>query len=99
MPAAITEVGPGLYLIAGHHPVSMWTDVNVPNIMALHAGQTLYLLDSGLGPDQRQAILDLAGRLHGQFDRLLLLNSHGHADHMGNNDVLAAIPASDKSHY
>ena len=27
------EVRPGLYLIPGHHPASMWTDANVPNII------------------------------------------------------------------
>jgi len=29
----------------------------------------------------------------------VLLNSHGHADHTGNNDVLGAIAASQKLHY
>jgi glyoxylase-like metal-dependent hydrolase (beta-lactamase superfamily II) len=99
MATTAQEVQPGLYLIPGHHPVSMWTDANVPNIMAVHAGETLYLLDSGLGPEQRQAIVDLAAGLRGRFGRLLLLNSHGHADHLGNNDVLGAIEASDKQHY
>lgn len=93
------EVRPGLYLIPGHHPASMWTDSNVPNIMALHAGRELYLLDTGLGPAQRQAIVDLARALAGQFDRATLLNSHGHADHMGNNDVLSDLGASATRHY
>jgi glyoxylase-like metal-dependent hydrolase (beta-lactamase superfamily II) len=92
------EVGPGLYLIPGHHPASMWTDSNVPNIMALHAGRELYLLDSGLGPAQRAAITGLASRLAGRFDRVTLLNSHGHADHMGNNDVLADLGAARTQH-
>jgi glyoxylase-like metal-dependent hydrolase (beta-lactamase superfamily II) len=94
-----TEIGPGLYLIPGHHPASMWTDVNEPNIMALHAGRELYLLDTGLGPAQRQAIVNLASRLGGQFDRVTLLNSHGHADHMGNNDVLADLGAASTRHF
>ena len=99
MLAETHELQPGLYLIEGRHPVSMWQDVNVPNIAAVHAGATLYLLDTGLGPEQKQAILDLAGRLQGQFTRLVLLNSHGHADHTGNNDVLGTIAASQKLHY
>jgi glyoxylase-like metal-dependent hydrolase (beta-lactamase superfamily II) len=99
MLAEIHELRPGLYLIEGRHPASMWQDVNVPNIAVVHAGATLYLLDTGLGPEQKQAILDLAGRLQGQFTELVLLNSHGHADHTGNNDVLGAIAASQKRHY
>jgi|1186.fasta_scaffold09860_2 glyoxylase-like metal-dependent hydrolase (beta-lactamase superfamily II) len=99
MAAEVRELQSGLYLIQGHHPVSMWTDINVPNIVMVHAGETLYLLDSGLGPEQKQAILDVAGQLKGQFTRLVLLNSHGHADHTGNNDVLEDIDAPEKQHY
>lgn len=94
-----TEVGTGLYLIPGHHPASMWTDANVPNIMALHSGRELFLLDTGLGPAQRQAITGLARGLGGQFDRVTLLNSHGHADHMGNNDVLGDLGAATTRHF
>jgi glyoxylase-like metal-dependent hydrolase (beta-lactamase superfamily II) len=99
MGAAPVEVAPGLYLIGGHHPVSMWQDVNVPNILAMHDDGTLYLLDSGLGAEQRQAILHLVGQLQGEFSRVVLLNSHGHADHTGNNDVLAEVQAVEKLHY
>jgi glyoxylase-like metal-dependent hydrolase (beta-lactamase superfamily II) len=99
MAAAPVEVAPGLYLLEGHHPVSMWQDVNVPNILAMHDDGTLYLLDSGLGAEQRQAILDLVGQLQGKFSRVVLLNSHGHADHTGNNDVLAEVQAVEKLHY
>src|SRR5215469_10409024 len=99
MLADIQELQPGLFLIEGRHPASMWKDVNVPNIAMLHAGTTLYLLDSGIGPEQKAAVLALAERLQGQFTRLVLLNSHGHADHTGNNDVLGMIQASEKHHY
>jgi glyoxylase-like metal-dependent hydrolase (beta-lactamase superfamily II) len=99
MLAEIHELHPGLYLIEGRHPESMWQDVNVPNIAVVHAGDTLYLLDTGIGPEQKQAVLDLVGRLQGQFTQLVLLNSHGHADHTGNNDVLGVTEASQKRHY
>ncbi len=99
MLADVHELGTGLYLIEGRHPESMWKDVNVPNIVAVHAAETLYLLDTGLGPEQKRAILDLARRLEGSFSRLVLLNSHGHGDHVGNNDVIAEISASETSHY
>ncbi len=99
MLADVHELATGLYLIEGRHPESMWKDVNVPNIVAVHAADTLYLLDTGLGGEQKRAILELAQRLDGEFSRLVLLNSHGHGDHVGNNDVIAQISASEKSHY
>src|SRR5688572_14070040 len=71
----IHEVQPGLYIISGRHAVSEWDDPHFATIVAIHAGTTLYLLDSGLGPEQKQAILDLAGRLRGQFTELTRLNS------------------------
>ena len=45
----------------------MWDDVNVPNIVLAHFDDTLYVLDSGLGPEQRNAIIDLAGRMWNSF--------------------------------
>ena len=97
--APVHELRAGLYLIEGHRPKSMWDDVNVPNIAAVHSGDTLYLLDTGLGQEQKRAILELADRLRGAFSRLVLLNSHGHGDHVGNNDVINEIAAPDKAHY
>ena len=94
----IHEVQPGLYIISGRHAVSEWDDPHYATIVAIHAGTTLYLLDSGLGA-QKQAILDIAGRLRGQFTELMLLNSHAHFDHTGNNDVIGEIEAATKRHY
>ena len=89
----IHELQPGLYVISGRHAVSEWYDAHFATIVAVHAGTTLYLLDSGMG-EQKQAILDIAGRLRGQFTQLVLLNSHGHYDHIGNNDVIGEIQAA-----
>jgi hypothetical protein len=94
----IHELRPGLYIISGRHSVSEWYDPHFATIVAVHAGTTLYLLDSGMG-EQKQAILDIAGRLRGQFTQLVLLNSHGHFDHTGNNDVIGEIEAATKRHY
>ncbi|GGL94095.1 MBL fold metallo-hydrolase [Nakamurella endophytica] len=96
---AAVEIGPDLYLVRGHHPTSMWSDSNVPNILVWRAGRELYLLDSGLGPAQRGAIQDVCATLAGGCDRVTLLNSHAHLDHMGNNDVLAQIPIAERQHY
>ena len=94
----IHEVQPGVYVISGRHSGSEWHDPHYATIVAIHAGTTLYLLDSGMGA-QKQAILDIAGRLRGQFTELMLLNSHGHYDHTGNNNVIGEIEAATKRHY
>ena len=94
----IHEVQPGVYVIRGAH-AEAFDAVNYPNIVVVHAGTALYLLDSGLGPEQKQALLDIAGRLQGHFTQLVLLNSHAHYDHVGNNDVIGEIEAAAKHHY
>ena len=55
------------------------------------------LFDTGAGPQQRAALLRVAEQLGGA-EEVLLLNSHGHLDHLGNNDVLAEIPAARRRH-
>jgi hypothetical protein len=50
-------------------------------------------------PPQREAIRTAVRRLGGAFARVILLNSHGHADHVGNNAVLHEIPARETRHF
>ena len=45
----IHELKPGVYTISGRHSVSEWYDPHFATIVAVHAGPTLYLLDSGMG--------------------------------------------------
>lgn len=82
------EIAPNLVVIEGHHPHAMWEDPDLPTIAAYRGERTLYLFDTGAGPEQRAALLRVAEQLGGA-EEVLLLNSHGHMDHLGNNDVLA----------
>ena len=91
------EIAPNLVVIEGHHPHAMWEDPDLPRIAAYRGERTLYLFDTGAGPEQRAALLRVAERLGGA-EEVLLLNSHGHMDHLGNNDVLAEIPAARRRH-
>jgi glyoxylase-like metal-dependent hydrolase (beta-lactamase superfamily II) len=91
------EIAPNLVVIEGHHPHAMWEDPDLPTIAVYRGERTLYLLDTGVGPEQRAALLRVAEQLGGA-EEVLLLNSHGHIDHLGNNDVLAEIPAERRRH-
>jgi glyoxylase-like metal-dependent hydrolase (beta-lactamase superfamily II) len=83
-------------VIEGHHPHAVWEDPDLPTITVYRGERTLYLLHTGVGPDQRAALLRVAEQLGGA-EEVLLLNSHGHVDHLG-NDVLAGIPAERRRH-
>jgi glyoxylase-like metal-dependent hydrolase (beta-lactamase superfamily II) len=80
-----------LHVVEGHHPQTLWEDPDIPSIVVYRTGRRLYVLDSGLGPDQRQAISELGRRYADTCHEVVLLNSHGHCDHLGNNDVISEI--------
>jgi glyoxylase-like metal-dependent hydrolase (beta-lactamase superfamily II) len=96
--ADLHEIAPNLILVEGHHPHAMLEDPDLATIAVYRGAKTLYLLDTGVGPEQRAALLRVAERLGGGAEEVLLLNSHGHLDHLGNNDVLAEIPAARHRH-
>lgn len=60
--------------------------------------EILTIIDSGVYPEDRQAILKAAAEL-GKFSKVVLINSHGHADHVGNNDVIHELQAKEVEHY
>ncbi len=96
--ADIHEIAQNLCVIEGHHPHRMWEDPDIPTVAVYKGASTLYLLDTGVGPRQRQAILAMAAK-YGPADEVLILSSHGHIDHLGNNDVVDDIPAAAKRNY
>ncbi|MEU8080214.1 MBL fold metallo-hydrolase [Catellatospora citrea] len=96
--ADIHEIAPNLCVIEGHHPHRMWEDPDIPTIAVYRGASTLYLLDTGVGPQQRSSILAVAQK-HGPADEVVILSSHGHIDHLGNNDVVDDIAATGKRNY
>jgi glyoxylase-like metal-dependent hydrolase (beta-lactamase superfamily II) len=88
-----------LFVIEGRHPTAVWQEMNVPNIAVYRVGDTLYLLDTGVCTPQRDSIRAAVRRMGGSFARLVLLNSHGHGDHVGNNSLIHEIPAREKQHF
>jgi glyoxylase-like metal-dependent hydrolase (beta-lactamase superfamily II) len=55
-------------------------------------------MDSGAGPVIGTSILKVMQEA-GQLQTFTLLNSHGHADHVGNNDVINLAQAKERHHY
>ncbi|MFG2340931.1 MBL fold metallo-hydrolase [Streptomyces yangpuensis] len=59
---------------------------DVANALAHRAGDTLVLVDTGVGRAFRAALRTAADRV-GPWSRALVLTTHGHLDHVGNNDL------------
>ncbi|MFD9569257.1 MBL fold metallo-hydrolase [Streptomyces sp. NPDC059982] len=59
---------------------------DVANTLAHRTGDTLVLVDTGVTPAFRDALREAAARV-GPWSRALVLTTHGHPDHVGNNDL------------
>jgi glyoxylase-like metal-dependent hydrolase (beta-lactamase superfamily II) len=90
----IHSLAPNLVVIEGRHPTLLWEACDVPSIVVYRALKTLYVLDTGVGPEQRAALKTQMDALGQGAEEIVLINSHGHFDHLGNNDLLqqSAIP-------
>ena len=69
---------------------------NASNVVLHRNGDTLHIVDSAALPQYREAILKAAEQL-GSVEKVVMVNTHYHTDHTGNNDVIYDIPA--REHY
>lgn len=86
------QLADNLWLIVGN------LAADIPNSLIYHPHDRLHLIDSGAGPTIRAGIMQMLQRL-GPVQSFTLLNSHGHADHVGNNDLIHMVQAKETHHY
>src|SRR5512139_2065279 len=88
----IIQLAENLWLIVGELPA------DIPNSIVYWRDDRLYLLDSAAGRIMRASIMQVLQKI-GPVQSFTLLNSHGHADHVGNNDLLQVVQAKETHHY
>src|SRR5215217_7296883 len=88
----VVRLANNLWVVIGDMPA------DVPNALVYRKVNHLYLMDSGAGSTIRASILKA---LHdaGSVQSFTLLNSHGHPDHVGNNDLIHQAQAKKTYHY
>ena len=59
---------------------------DVANALLHRVGETLFLIDTGVTTAFRARLKDAVDRV-GPWSRLVVLTTHGHPDHIGNNDL------------
>jgi glyoxylase-like metal-dependent hydrolase (beta-lactamase superfamily II) len=91
----------GLDLVPGRPPAGGGRSPASPTTAAYRCGSRLYLFDTGLGTEHREAILRVVehGAARYPTQEVVLLNSHGYFDQVGNNGILHTIPAIRRRHY
>ena len=88
----IVQLANNLWLVVGDLPR------DIPNSVIYHQRGRLYLIDTGAGPIVRASIMRVLQDI-GPVQSFTLLNSHGHADHVGNNDLVHTVQARETHHY
>ncbi len=91
----IVEIGPNALFIVGR-PRDLEAKVaDVANVVMYKSGSTLVVVDNGATPEFRKYLDEAADQLR-PFDKAILIITHGHTDHTGNNgwiDTLG-VPAT-----
>ncbi len=94
----IVPLATNLWLVVGVMPEDNLKHTDIANVLVYRAGDRLYLLDSGAGPTIRTSIVQVLQEV-GPVQSFTLLNSHAHADHNANNDLIHLAQATETHHY
>ncbi|WKD36768.1 MBL fold metallo-hydrolase [Streptomyces xanthophaeus] len=82
----LVEIDDRTVLVLGRELDLAHGQADVANALVHRAGDTLVLVDTGVTPAFRAALRAAADSV-GPWSRALLLTTHGHPDHVGNNDL------------
>jgi glyoxylase-like metal-dependent hydrolase (beta-lactamase superfamily II) len=83
------EIVPDVWEIEGYISTQFFIKPASSNIFIFKDGEDVLLLDTGLYPYYRKLILEILERYRQEGAKnLTLLNSQGHFDHVGNNDII-----------
>ncbi|CAM5295519.1 hypothetical protein SAVIM338S_00371 [Streptomyces avidinii] len=82
----VIEIDDRTVLVLGQELDVEHDQPDVANALVHRAGETLVLVDTGVTTEFRGALRE-ATALVGPWSRALVLTTHGHLDHVGNNDL------------
>src|SRR5690348_15417162 len=88
----VIEVDEQTLLLTGQALLVDKGQPDVANALLHRANRTLFLIDTGTTEAFRDALIDATTQI-GTWDSLVLLTTHGHADHVGNNDLGGQVVA------
>jgi len=86
------RVVPNTLVVVGRPLAAAKGEADVANTILYRAGETLYVIDTGATPSFRPFLRKAINRLR-PFRHVVLINTHGHPDHWGNNALVAGLRA------
>jgi glyoxylase-like metal-dependent hydrolase (beta-lactamase superfamily II) len=94
----IVRVAPSTLMVVGRPLAADKGEADVANAILYRSGDTLYVIDTGATPSFRSFLSEAIGRLR-PFRHVVLINTHGHPDHWGNNALVAGLKGVSFRHY
>ena len=82
----VLEIDDRTVLVLGQELDVAHDQPDVANALVHRAGEILFLVDTGVTTAFREALRAAVDRV-GPWSRLVVLTTHGHPDHVGNNDL------------
>jgi glyoxylase-like metal-dependent hydrolase (beta-lactamase superfamily II) len=93
----VVQLADNLWFIHGEMPKDASKAPDWRNVVIYRSANRLYLIDSGGGSAIRSSIQRILSEV-GEVESFTLINSHGHLDHICNNDVVSSTSADRKRH-
>lgn len=94
----IIEIAPDTLLVEGKIPSSIMKEPDIANSVVYKTDDILYIFDTGATAFFRGKLRSAIERLR-PFKKVILMNSHCHPDHVGNNSILEEINGVETEHY
>ena len=94
----VVTIGANCLLVIGRHLNVQKGEADVANAIIYKKDNRLYIIDTGALVDFRQTLHDVCKNLQ-PFEEVILINTHGHGDHVGNNCLIDRLGVEQKSHF
>jgi glyoxylase-like metal-dependent hydrolase (beta-lactamase superfamily II) len=94
----IIKIAQDTLLVEGKIPSSIMKEPDIANSVVYKADNIVYIFDTGVTAFFRGRLLLAIERLR-PFKKVILLNSHCHPDHIGNNSIIKEINVAETEHY
>src|SRR3954453_23229552 len=94
----VVRVAPNTVMVVGRELNQAKGEADIANSILYRADDTLYVIDTGATASFRSSPRKAIDQLR-PFRHVVLINTHGHPDHIGNNELVMKTPAASHRHY
>jgi glyoxylase-like metal-dependent hydrolase (beta-lactamase superfamily II) len=94
----VVQIAPDTLMVVGRHLDIAKGQADVANSLLYRHDGVVYWVDTGATHDFVAPLRRAFQQLQ-PYTKIVLVNTHGHADHVGNNALLNALGASSVEHY